>query len=384
MIRVLMVHNAYQQTGGEDSVVANEISLLKKHGHDVEVYFRHNDEIVNQSKLSLLTQTMWSKKTYTESLDLLKKIKPDIIHVHNTFPLVSPSLYWAAQKLNVPLVQTLHNFRLLCPQATFLRNGRVCDDCVGKVPWRGVMHRCYRGSLVQTAVLSGMLTIHRSLSTYKNRVDRYIALNEFCKNKYIQGGIPSKKIRIKPNFVDDMGVGIEQRSGFLYVGRLSPEKGARIFASAFNAKLHGCLAVMGAGEESVYLTGVEQLNLLGPQAPQTVRDAMRKSIALVLPSICYENMPMTLVEAYSSGLPVIASRLGPLCDLVTDGHTGLLFNAGDAADLAEKMAWAYKNPDAMAQMGRNARAKYLAEYTEDINYQILMNIYDEAIAACLK
>jgi glycosyltransferase involved in cell wall biosynthesis len=141
---------------------------------------------------------------------------------------------------------------------------------------------------------------------------------------------------------------------------------------------------MGAGEESVYLTGVEQLNLLGPQAPQTVRDAMRKSIALVLPSICYENMPMTIVEAYSSGLSVIASRLGPLCDLVTDGHTGLLFNAGDAADLAEKMAWAYKNPDAMAQMGRNARAKYLAEYTEDINYQILMNIYDEAIAACLK
>ncbi|QBC44089.1 glycosyltransferase family 4 protein [Iodobacter fluviatilis] len=384
MISVLMVHNAYQQTGGEDSVVANEISLLKKHGHDVEVYFRHNDEIANQSKLSLLTQTMWSKKTYSESLDLLKKIKPDIIHVHNTFPLVSPSLYWAAQKLNVPLVQTLHNFRLLCPQATFLRNGRVCDDCVGKVPWRGVMHRCYRGSLVQTAVLSGMLTIHRSLSTYKNRVDRYIALNEFCKNKYIQGGIPSEKIRIKPNFVDDMGVGIEQRSGFLYVGRLSPEKGARIFASAFNAKLHGCLAVMGAGEESVYLTGIEQLNLLGPQAPQTVRDAMRKSIALVLPSICYENMPMTLVEAYSSGLPVIASRLGPLCDLVTDGHTGLLFNAGDAADLAEKMAWAYKNPDAMAQMGRNARTKYLAEYTEDINYQILMNIYDEAIAACLK
>ena len=384
MIRVLMVHNAYQQTGGEDSVVANEISLLKKHGHDVEVYFRHNDEIANQSKLSLLTQTMWSKKTYSESLDLLKKIKPDIIHVHNTFPLVSPSLYWAAQKLNVPLVQTLHNFRLLCPQATFLRNGRVCDDCVGKVPWRGVMHRCYRGSLVQTAVLSGMLTIHRSLSTYKNRVDRYIALNEFCKNKYIQGGIPSKKIRIKPNFVDDMGVGIEQRSGFLYVGRLSPEKGARIFASAFNTKLHGCLAVMGAGEESVYLTGIEQLNLLGPQAPQAVRDAMRNSIALVLPSICYENMPMTLVEAYSSGLPVIASRLGPLCDLVTDGHTGLLFNAGDAADLAEKMAWAYKNPDAMAQMGRNARAKYLAEYTEDINYQILMNIYDEAIAACLK
>lgn len=384
MMRVLMVHNAYQQKGGEDSVVANEIALLRKHGHEVELYFRHNDEIVNQSKLSLLTQTVWSKKTHTEFLSLLKKINPDIIHVHNTFPLISPSLYWAAQTLNVPLVQTLHNFRLLCPQATFLRNGRVCEDCVGHIPWRGVIRRCYRGSFAQTAVLSGMLTIHRSMGTYKNKIDRYIALNEFCKNKYIQGGIPAQKIMIKPNFVDDVGVGLEQRSGFLYVGRLSLEKGARIFADAFNAKQHGYLAVIGAGEESIYLTDIEQLDLRGPQLPQDVRAAMRTSLALVLPSICYENMPMTLVEAYSSGLPVIASRLGPLCDLVEDGYTGLLFNAGDAADLADKMAWAYSNPEAMAQMGRNARAKYLAEYTEDKNYEILMNIYNEAIAACLK
>ncbi|MDW5416687.1 glycosyltransferase family 4 protein [Iodobacter sp. CM08] len=378
------MHNAYQQKGGEDSVVANEIALLRKHGHEVELYFRHNDEIVNQSKLSLLTQTVWSKKTHTEFLSLLKKINPDIIHVHNTFPLISASLYWAAQTLNVPLVQTLHNFRLLCPQATFLRNGRVCEDCVGHIPWRGVIRRCYRGSFAQTAVLSGMLTIHRSMGTYKNKIDRYIALNEFCKNKYIQGGIPAQKIMIKPNFVDDVGVGLEQRSGFLYVGRLSPEKGARIFADAFNAKQHGHLAVIGAGEESIYLTDIEQLDLRGPQLPQNVRAAMRTSLALVLPSICYENMPMTLVEAYSSGLPVIASRLGPLCDLVEDGYTGLLFNAGDAADLADKMAWAYSNPEAMAQMGRNARAKYLAEYTEDKNYEILMNIYNEAIAACLK
>ncbi|AMC36804.1 glycosyltransferase family 4 protein [Janthinobacterium sp. B9-8] len=382
MKRVLIVHNAYQQKGGEDSVVDNEIALLKKHGHEVEHYFRHNDEIINQSKLSLLKQTVWSKKTYTEFSLLLKRVKPDVIHVHNTFPLISPSLYWAAQALNVPLVQTLHNFRLLCPQATFLRDGRVCEDCVGHATWRGIMRRCYRDSFAQSAVLSGMLTIHRSVGTYKNKINRYIALNEFCKNKYIQGGIPADKIMIKPNFAEDVGCGAEQRSGFLYVGRLSPEKGARIFATAFSADPHGHLAVVGAGEESVYLTGIAQLDLCGALPQQEVRAYMRSSLALVLPSICYENMPMTLVEAYSSGLPVIASRLGPLCDLVEDGKTGLLFNASDADDLAKKMTWAVNNPEAMAEMGRNAREKYLAEYTPDKNYEILMNIYNEAINAC--
>jgi len=384
MIRVLMVHNAYQQTGGEDSVVANEISLLKKHGHDVEVYFRHNDEIVNQSKLSLLTQTMWSKKTYTESLDLLKKIKPDIIHVHNTFPLVSPSLYWAAQKLNVPLVQTLHNFRLLCPQAMFLREGRICEKCIGKSSWRSIVHKCYRSSVTQSAALSGMLIFHHKIGTYKNKISRYIALNKFCRDKFIQGGLPAEKILVKPNFVTEFGINHFERSGFLFVGRLSYEKGVKILAKAFNNNLHGNLRIAGTGPEHNAIADINGIELLGGLQAPSVRLEMQKSVALILPSIWYENMPMTLVEAYANGLPVIASRIGALADLVEDGKTGLLFNAGDAADLAEKMAWAYKNPDAMAQMGRNARAKYLAEYTEDINYQILMNIYDEAIAACLK
>jgi glycosyltransferase involved in cell wall biosynthesis len=384
MKKILIVHNIYQQSGGEDSVVVNEAALLRKYGHQVEVYLRHNNDIVGQSKVSLLAQAVYSKKSYADIVDKINTFKPDIIHVHNTLPLVSPSVFWAAHHSNIAIVQTLHNFRLFCPQATFLRAGKICEDCMGKVPWRGVLHGCYRKSFTQTAALTGVLLVHRAIGTYRKKIDAFIALNTFSKNKYIQGGMLAEKIFIKPNFVEDLGVGIGERADFLYVGRLSPEKGARIFAKAFNLETHGLLKVVGEGEERIFLANISNIELLGALSPLEVRPLMKSSLALVLPSICYENMPMTLVEAYSCGLPVIASRLGALCDLVEEGVTGLLFNAGDAHDLAEKMSWAKAHPEAMAVMGRNARAKYLKEYTPEQNYEILMNIYDKALLLCQK
>lgn len=384
MRKILIVHNIYQQKGGEDSVVANEAALLRKFGDQVEVYLRHNEDIIGQSKISLLSQAIYSKKSYLDIVDIIKVFKPDIVHVHNTLPLVSPSVFWAARHSKVAIVQTLHNFRLFCPQATFLREGKICEDCMGKTPWRGILHRCYRKSFTQTAALTGVLIAHRALGTYRKKIDAFIALNIFSKNKYIQGGMCADNIFIKPNFVEDLGLTAESRAGFLFVGRLSVEKGAKIFASAFNAKQHGLLSVVGEGDERDLLENIDNLKLLGALSQQDVRSLMQSSLALVLPSICYENMPMTLVEAYSSGLPVIASRLGSLCHLVEDGVTGLLFSPGDANDLAEKMSWAKANPDAMAEMGRNARAKYLAEYTPEKNYEILMNIYDEALLSCQK
>jgi glycosyltransferase involved in cell wall biosynthesis len=384
MKKILIVHNIYQQKGGEDSVVANEAALLRKYGNEVEVYLRHNDDITGQSKISLLSQAIYSRKSYADIINKAKAFKPDIIHVHNTLPLVSPSVFWAAHHANIAIVQTLHNFRLFCPQATFLRDGKICEDCLGRVPWRGVLHRCYRKSFSQTAALTGMLLVHRVIGTYRKKIDAFIALNAFSKSKYIQGGMQGNNIFIKPNFVEDWGVGTGERADFLYVGRLSPEKGARIFAKAFDNENHGYLNIVGEGEESIFLEKTRNLNLLGALAPLEVRKLMKSSLALVLPSICYENMPMTLVEAYSSGLPVIASRLGALCHLVEEGVTGLLFNAGDPDDLAEKMSWAKAHPEAMAVMGSNARAKYLKEYAPEKNYEILMNIYDEALRSCQK
>lgn len=384
MMRILVAHNIYQQRGGEDIVVDNEVALLKSHGHQVELYLRHNNEITGQSKPAILQQTIWSQKTSADMLVLLNQFKPDVIHVHNTLPLISPSLYWAAARLNIPVVQTLHNFRLLCPQATFLRQGKICDSCVGHLPWRAVIHRCYRDSAIQSAVLAGMLTLHHALGSYQKKVTRYIALNEFCKNKYIQGGIAPEMIDVKANFVTDCGSGNDRRDGFLFVGRLSPEKGVGVLAGAFDARRHGSLTVVGEGSESACLQNMDQLKMTGALPSEQVKKYMQSSLALVLPSICYENMPMTLVEAFCCGLPVIASRIGALATLVEEGKTGLLFNAGDETDLAEKMAWAAEHPVEMAQMGLNARAVYLMSYTPEANYQLLIDIYNKAIGICLK
>ncbi|AZN36846.1 glycosyltransferase [Iodobacter ciconiae] len=380
MLRVLVVHNYYQQKGGEDSVVENEIALLRAYGHHVELYSRHNDELAKLSRLSIFQQAFWSKKTYSDLNALLQRFKPDVIHVHNTLSLISPSLYWAAAKFNIPVVQTLHNFRLLCPQAMFLRKGNICESCIGRNTWRSVVHRCYRSSLSQSAVVSGMLSLHRGLGTYRKNVNRYISLNSFCKRKFVEGGLPENKICIKPNFIADINSVSADRKGFLFAGRLSPEKGLHILADAFNPELHGQLSVAGGGEDLALLNRFPAIRQLGVLSSDGIRLEMQKSYALVLPSIWYENMPMILVEAFMSGLPVIASRIGALAELVEDGVTGLLFNVGDSADLAEKMKWAMEHPELMLEMGKNARKKYLSSYCAEVNIKLLINIYEEAIA----
>lgn len=379
-MHILIAHNTYQQRGGEDSVVEAEISLLRAHGHEVTVYTRSNDDIAATPKASVALQTLWSSQTSRELAALVQSYQPNVIHVHNTFPLISPSLYWAASQAGVPVVQTLHNFRLHCPQAMYLRDGKVCEDCLGKLPWRGAVRGCYRGSKAQSAVLAGMVTLHRALGTWQNKVTRYIALNEFCRNKFIEGGLPPDRIVIKPNFVDFATPVAGARAGFLFVGRLSAEKGVGILVNAAQALGSEQVRVAGTGPEAGLLVGVPGLQALGALGGGSVRAEMSQATALVLPSIWYENFPRTLVEAFGCGLPVIASRIGALSELVQDGITGLLFEPGNAQELAEKMRWAQAHPEQMAEMGRNARALYEAEFTAERNYHQLMAIYQDAIA----
>ena len=290
------------------------------------------------------------------------------------------ALYWAASSAGVPVVQTLHNFRLLCPQAMFLRDGKVCEDCLGKVPWRGAVRGCYRGSKAQSSVLASMVTLHRALGTWQNKVTRYIALNDFCRNKFIEGGLPADRIVVKPNFVDFDAPAVAARSGFLFVGRLSAEKGVDVLVEAIRVLDGAKMRVAGTGPESGLLPGVAGLEALGALAGEAVRVEMSQAMALVLPSIWYENFPRTLVEAFGCGLPVIASRIGALAELVQDGITGLLFEPGNARDLSDKMRWAQAYPAQMAKMGRNARALYEAEFTAERNYAQLMQIYKDAVA----
>lgn len=382
--RVLIVHNAYQLRGGEDAVVDAELELLRGHGHAVEVFQRHNDELKSIPRWKAAADTVWSSRSVTALTETIRRFRPDVVHFHNTFPLISPAAYWAVRAAGLPVVQTLHNFRLHCPQATYLREGRVCEDCLGHLPWRGVLRGCYRDSRAQSAVLGGMLVLHRALGTYQNKVTRYIALNEFCRRKFIEGGLPAERVMVKPNFVDFVLPPLAERKGFLYVGRLSDEKGIDVLVNAWSLLSSGLLRIAGTGPKAGLLHGHPRLNALGAISSEQVRNEMVHSVALVLPSICYESFPRTLVEAFACALPVIASRLGPLVDLVEDGVTGLLFDPGSAVNLSHTLSWAQAHPEHMAEMGRNARAKYEAEFSADRNYAQLIAIYEDAISAIAK
>ena len=378
-IRVLVVHNQYQHQGGEDMVAAAEISLLRSRGHTVETYFRHNDEVAASGTLSLAAQALWSGRTSRDITQLIHAFQPDVIHTHNTFPLVSPSLYWAAARQRIPVVQTMHNFRLMCPQAMFLREQKVCEDCLGKLPWRGVLRACYRDSRAQSGVLAAVVTLHGAIGTWQNKITRYIALNSFCRDKFIAGGLPADRIVIKPNFVDFVAPQAARGAAFLFIGRLSTEKGIAVMADAVQHLGEMQLRVAGVGPEEHLLSSSPHILKLGSLTGSEVQREMCQAMALVLPSIWYENFPRTLVEAFGCGLPVIASRIGALAELVEHGVTGLLFNPGDANDLAKNMQWAQEHPEQMAEMGRNARLHYEANFTADRNYDQLMKIYHDSI-----
>lgn len=379
-MKILLAHNAYQQRGGEDAVVEAEAALLRSRGHQVQEYQRHNNDLTATGRAQVAVGTLWSTRTMHEVTALLQDARPDILHVHNTFPLISPSLYWAAAAAGVPVVQTLHNFRLLCPQAMLLREGRVCESCVGRLPLPGVLHACYRASRSQTGMLAGMLVLHRALGTWAHKVHRYIALNEFCRAKFIEGGLPAARIAVKANFVDLPPPPASARAGLLYVGRLAPEKGIGVLVRAAGALPTGSLRVAGNGPEQASLAGTAAVLPLGALGGAKVVAEMQRASALVLPSLWFENFPRTLVEAFACGLPVIASRLGAMAELVEDGVTGLLVAPGDATDLALKMQWALDHPERMAEMGQAARGVYEARYTADINHAQLLAIYRDAIA----
>lgn len=288
------------------------------------------------------------------------------------------------------MVQTLHNYRLLCPAGAFLRDGKVCEDCLGRgVTWPGVVHGCYRGSRPATAAVTAMLAAHRVMRTWQTRVSVFIALSEFARGKFVQGGLPADRIAAKPNFVaDGFGPKIQPGSYALYVGRLSEEKGPQLLPPAWRTmQVQVPMRIVGDGpltdglSHDVTASSLSQIELLGQCTPDETRSLMRDARFLVSPSICYENFPIAIAEAFASGLPVIASRIGSLEEIVRDGVTGLHFNPGDARDLAAKVEWAWSHPEELARMGQAARAEYEAKYTPERNYQMLMGIYERALAS---
>jgi glycosyltransferase involved in cell wall biosynthesis len=380
--RVLIAHAYYRQRGGEDVVVEQEAALLEDRGHAVARLTVSNHDIDETRRAITAFKTLWSAQANAELARLIATFQPDVIHVHNTFPSLSPSIYWTAASHRIPLVQTLHNFRLLCPQAMLLRDGNVCEDCVGHIPWRAVVHGCYRDSSAQSAVSAGVLMLHRSLGTFRHKITRYIALNEFCRRKFIAGGLAENRIMVKPNFADVPKPDEPTlRRGALFAGRIAAEKGIHVLLDALELLPQLPVQVVGAGPELGRVALHANITVRGWLEQSDLYATMRRCAYLVLPSIWYENSPRVLIEAFGCGLPVIASRLGALAELVDDHKTGLLFDPTSASGLATAIRWAERHPREMRAMGQQARRVYENLYSPDRNHQLLVDVYREAIAS---
>jgi glycosyltransferase involved in cell wall biosynthesis len=384
-LRVALVHNRYQQAGGEDTVFASEGSLLEAAGHHVVRHEVHNDAVREMPRLELAARTIWNDHAYRDLAALFLDERVDVVHVHNTLPLISPAVYAAARRAGAAVVQTLHNYRLLCPAATLHRSGATCELCVGKVlAWPGIRYACYRNDRAATATIATMLMTHKVIGTYRRYVDRYIALTEFAKRKFVEGGLPEARIAVKPNSVADVGPHGRTASGpALYVGRLALEKGVGVMLEAWRADDRlPSLHVVGHGPlRDAVISSASRLSSvahLGPVPASEMAAIYARASMLIFPSTWYEGFPMTIVEAMACGLPIVASRLGSMPEIVQDGRTGLLFNAGDAADLRAKVEWLSDHPDAATEMGRQARATYEALYTPAHNLRQLLEIYGEA------
>lgn len=388
-MKILLAHNRYQFTAGEEAVVEAELNLLRSHGHDTCLVEVSNEEIKGLGqKVSAATSAIYSFQSKQLLHEKIRHFQPNVVHVHNFFPLLSPSVYDACRAAGVAVVQTLHNYRIICPKATLFRDGKVCEDCLGQaLPWSGVVHRCYRQSRIQSVAVAAMITVHHLRQTWLERVDGFITLTAFQKAKMIQAGLPENKIYVKPNFIFDPNPQINPQSSpyALFVGRLWEEKGVATLVQAYvegNVQLP--LKIVGDGPLRQSLEAIMQqaglgdrVEFLGWQEKSNVLSLLQQAQLLVFPSEWYETFGLSVIEAFACGVPVLASALGCMKELVQDGVTGLHFAPGNAAALAEKIHWAAANPDAMTSMGRRARKVYETLYTPEVNYQQLLAIYQQ-------
>jgi glycosyltransferase involved in cell wall biosynthesis len=384
-MKLLLVHNYYQQRGGEDVVFEAEARLLEDHGHRVLRYIAGNSGLADLPQVVLGGMAIWNTATYRDLRSLLQSEKPDVVHVHNTLPVISPAAYYAARAARVPVVQTLHNYRLLCPSGILFRDGHVCEACMHRaVPLPSVRYACYRGSRAASAAVATMLVVHRALGTWSRAVDLFLALTEFARGKFIEDGVAADKILVKPNFTPDPGVQTTGGDYALFVGRLSPEKGIATLLRAWRqvgSRLP--LRIIGDGPEAPLVETAARagpgVEFLGRRDPADVVKAMVGARLLVFPSEWYETFGMTIIEAYAVGVPVLASDLGAMSSLVQHRRTGLHFRPGDSDDLIRQVDWALAHPVEMRAMGRTARQEYEAHYTPERNYELLTQAYRSAI-----
>ena len=388
-LSVLCVHNRYIQPGGEDQVFESEAQLLAQNGvrvEKVEEQTTYPSGLVR--KIEAAMDCVWSRSWHQKFKTLLRDMRPDVVHIHNFFSVISPSVYYACKDEGVPVVQTLHNYRLTCPAASFYRDGKICEECLDHGPFHAVRYGCYRESKLATAALATMLEVHRRKNTWTEMVDCYVALTEFAREKMIEGGLPANRIRVKPNFVlPDPGPRTSDGDYALFVGRLVDLKGVGTLVKAWS-KLPASIPLVIAGD-GPYRPEMQKLisdfklanvDYRGRLSRNETLATMKGARFLMFPSEWYEGFPVTIAESFACGVPVLCSRLGGMQEIVDDGRTGLHFTSGDAADMAEKVQWAWSNPEETSNMGLEARAEFEAKYSAERNFGMLTEIYESVIS----
>lgn len=392
-MKILLIHNSHRSgsSSGDDAVFKKETELLENRGHYVIRLNPSNDEFDKSmflKKISIVFQIPWSVNSYLEIKKIIKKEKPDIVHVHNFFPLLSPSIYHAVKSAGVHVVQTLHDFRFFCPMAFFLREGNICIECKDSGPLRSIRSGCFKKSKIQTVPVAIMLKLHHWLKTFKEKIDAYICLTESQKRIFIDGGFDKERLFIKPNFVDDTHKIEKDSKGdyAVFIGRLGEEKGIETLIKAWKDLEGVPLKIVGSGPDAdkfkklAQRINIHNIEFLGYRPHIECMNILAGARFLIMPSIWYETFGLTIVEAFSHYKPVIASNLGAMADIISDGMTGLLFKPKDFEELSKKARWLWNNHEECLRMGQNARKEYEAKYTPKKNYEMLMGIYTKVLA----
>lgn len=382
-MRIVLVHNYYKESGGEDQVFINEKNLLIRNGHKVFTYERKNKLELNSlfSKVKIFFQVHYNRSSKKQFHHFIKLNNPDLVHVHNFFPLITPSIYDACVEEGIPVIQTLHNFRLICPTSILMHNGKIYRKSIEKGAYSSIIDKVYKKSYLGTYAVSRMIEFHKNNGTWENKVDKFIALTTFSKSIYVEAGFPKKKISIKPNFFQKkVKLQKNKRSGALYVGRISPEKGIKTLISAWQG-INYPLKIVGDGPLISEITSANNSSIksIGALSQNKVMEEMSKASFLILPSLCYEGFPMVILESFANSLPVIASDHGSISEIITNNKNGLLFEPGDSIQLKKKVKWMFENPEACMKMGMNAKIEYDTKYTPDNNYNKLIQIYNNTI-----
>lgn len=387
-MKILYCHNFYQQTGGEDRVFYDECTMLKEYGHDVQTWTVHNDKLQSMGKLTAVKKTLWNSESYRTLTEKLKKFQPQVVHFGNTFPLISPASYWACKKQGASVVQTLHNFRIVCPSAGLFRNNDLCHDCVGKLfALPGVRNGCYRGSKLATGVTALMASWHRIYGTWHKAVDAFITLTDFSRKIFIEGGLPEDKLVIKPNFVADPEKAFSSdfpREGAIFVGRLVAEKGVDLILNVWkNLDENIRLTIVGDGpmkqEVQAAAENDSRINWIPSLEHSEVLMKMRQAVVCLVPSRFYETFGLTTVESAAVGTPAIGSDIGATTEIIDHEKTGMLFSSGDWEMLKSSILRVVGDREFAADLGQRAREKFVQRYTKEANHGLLMDVYHSVL-----